>query len=448
MNEITFSIGKSTAPLPPKLPGAPVLGNALSLLNRPEQFLAKSYESYGPVYQIAILGKPIFVLAGKEANRFAQRNGGTVFSHEDLFSDLAVELGSNRNMIAIEGELHALYRKTAKGGYSRNAIMRDMDVVFRDVDAFIEAKGIGDKFEVFPAMQQLISIQLGKMALNYDVSDNIHVLQDFMRRLLYIEVSKIWPKWFKRLPGYRKSHQSTLDLANMIVEWHLKHPPGKNRDRDIVDDFLEGHNQYPDKISMADVRSAALGPILAGQDTVAGTTAYMLYAVCKNDSIYDKVQAEVDSLFGKGEINPADLRAAKTLHEVAIETMRVFPVAPFVPQITVKEFEFAGYRIPEGAMVYLAQSVIHFLEENFEAPFEFRIDRGRPTKPSEISPFGLGPHVCIGAGMGEAQIMLNVARLLYRADFSIYPMNYEIKSKALPPSPKDFRLKIVGKRNR
>ena len=447
MSEITFSIGKTTAPLPPKLRGYPLIGNSLSLVNRPEKMLVKGYREFGPVYQIEVMGKPIFVLAGKEANRFAQRNGGTVFSHEELFADLAVELGSQRNMIAIEGGLHTLYRKTAKEGYSRKAIIGDMDIVFQDVDAFLDKHKVGDVFEVFPEMQRLISIQLGKMAMNYDVTDHIDILQDFMRRLLYIEVSKIWPKWFKKLPGYKNTHQATLDLANTIVEWHLQNPPGEIRERDIVDDFLAGHNEHPDKISMADVRSAALGPILAGQDTVAGTTAYMLYAVCKHADVYHAVQAEVDVLFGKEEIRAADLRAANALHQVAIETMRLYPVAPFVPQIVVQEFEFGGYRIPEGAMVYLAQSVIHFLEENFEDPFEFRIDRAKPTKPSAISPFGLGPHICIGAGMGEVQIMLNVARLLHKANFSIDPTHYEIRSKALPPSPKGFNLKVVQKRH-
>ncbi|HKJ26399.1 MAG TPA: cytochrome P450, partial [Anaerolineales bacterium] len=156
------------------------------------------------------------------------------------------------------------------------------------------------------------------------------------------------------------------------------------------------------------------------------------------------IMEEVDTLFSKDEINASDLRNAETLHAAAIETMRLYPVAPFVPQISVQEFEYAGYRVPSGTRVYLAQSVIHFLEENFEDPFTFRLDRENKTKPSDISPYGLGPHICIGAGMGEVQIMLNIARLLYRGNFSITPNSYEMVSKALPPSPKNFFVTFEG----
>jgi cytochrome P450 len=446
MSDKIFKIGKTQSPPPPKVRKTLFLGNALDIFNRPEIFLADSYKKHGPIYQIDLLGKAIIVLAGKEANKFAQRNGGEVFSHEDIFFDLAQELGSSRNMIALEGDLHNLYRKTAKAGYSRKAMVQAMQVVFDEVDTFVEQLEIGDVFEVFPKVQQLISIELGKIAMNIDVSEQIEDLQVFMRQLLYIEVSKIWPKWFKKLPRYRRTHKITLELANQIVQQHIDNPPGPDRASDLVDDFLAAHRQQPDNISIADVRSAALGPILAGQDTVAGTTAYMLYAILKHPAIYEQIVAEVDELISKEEIGSSDLRQAATLHAAAIETMRLYPVAPFVPQMCVKEFEFAGFRVPSGSMVYLAQSVIHFLEENFEDPLEFRLDREKATKPSDISPFGLGPHICIGAGMGEVQIMLNIARLLYKGAFTISPSTYQISSKAIPPSPRDFYVEFKGKR--
>lgn len=446
MENTSTAIGPTPAPLPPKIKQLPLLGNALEILNRPKEFLVRAYQEHGPIYRIGLMGQDITVLAGKEANSFAQKNGGEIFSHHDIFKDLALELGSSRNLIALEGETHKLYRKTANRGYSRGAIFQALAVIFDQVDAFTEQLTPGQMFEVFPAAQQLISIELGKIAMQIDVSEEIEDLQAFMRMLLYIEVSKIWPKWFKKLPRYRRTRKITLELADKIVQWHLDNPPGEDRPNDLVDDFLAAHAEHPDQVSMADVRSAALGPILAGQDTVAGTTAYMIYAILKHPAIYQKIMDEVNALFSRDEITSKDLRTAETLHAAAVETMRLYPVAPFVPQMCVQEFEYAGYRVPAGTMVYLAQSVIHFLPENFADPFSFRLDREQPTKPRDISPFGLGPHICIGAGMGEVQIMLNVARLLYRGKFSITPSDYEMVSKALPPSPKNFFIQYEGPR--
>ena len=446
MENISYTLGKNDAPLPPKAKRLPILGNTLNILNQPKQFLAEAYQTYGPVFRISLLGQDITVLAGKEANKFAQRNGGEVFSHHDLFKDLALELGSPHNMIALEGDIHKLYRKTAQSGYSRSALFPKMQIVFDEIDNFIDALEQGEVFEVFPIAQQLISIELGKIAMTYDVTEQIEDLQAFMRQLLYIEVSKIWPKWFKIFPRYQRTHKLTLALAEEIVQWHLDNPPSEERQSDLVDDFLEAHHNHPNEISMADVHSAALGPILAGQDTVAGTTAYMIYAILKHPAVHQQILDEVDILFSNQEIGTKEIRAAKTLHATAAETMRLYPVAPFVPQICVQEFEFAGYRIPAGTTVYLAQSVIHFLPENFEEPYKFRLNREKPTKQRDISPYGLGPHTCIGAGMGELQIMLNVARLLHKGNFSITPNNYKMVSKALPPSPKNFFVQFEGKR--
>src|SRR5260221_9635170 len=95
---------------------------------------------------------------------------------------------------------------------------------------------------------------------------------------------------------------------------------------------------------MHEGQAAALGPFLAGQDTVAGTSAFMLYAIISNPEIYARVQTEVDALFANGIPAATDFRNAEALHNTAIETMRRYPVAPFMPQHISQDFEYGGFR--------------------------------------------------------------------------------------------------------
>jgi cytochrome P450 len=193
------------------------------------------------------------------------------------------------------------------------------------------------------------------------------------------------------------------------------------------------------------VHAAALGPFLAGQDTVAGTSAFMLYAIISNPEIYARVQTEVDALFANGIPAATDFRNAEALHNTAVETMRRYPVAPFMPQHISQDFEYSGYRMEKGEPIYVAQTITHFLPEFFEDPFTFNIDRPKP-KAQTYAPFGVGPHTCIGAGMGELQIMVHIASLLHQAKYELAQPNYILKTKTLPPAPANFRLKIIEKR--
>src|SRR5690349_12293951 len=90
-------------PLPPLVSGLPVFGNALSLGQDPVQFLLRSYQQYGSIFRIRVFGKTVTVLAGKEANLFAQREGAKMLSNEVVFDGLIRELGTKHNMANLEG---------------------------------------------------------------------------------------------------------------------------------------------------------------------------------------------------------------------------------------------------------------------------------------------------------------------------------------------------------
>ena len=440
-----WNIGDTQAPLPPLVPGAPLVGHALSLAKDPVRFLVRLYEKYGPVFRIRIMNQTVTVLAGLDANRFAAQQGKNIFTNHDVFVDLANELGSSKNMIMLEGDEHKFFRKTAHDGYSRSTMAASMPHVVDVVTDFLSQQKPGSTFDVFPTFQRLISLQLGRVSANIKADEYINDLQTFMRYLLNVYLAGSWPRFFLKSPRYLRTKSIAHEFARKVVSDHQANPPSQDRPRDLIDDFLQAHQENPDLMPMHAVYAAALGPFLAGQDTVAGTSAFMMYAIVSNPDIYARVQHEVDILLANGVPDISEFRNAETLHNTAIETMRRYPVAPFMPQHVTQTFEYGGYRIESGQQVYVAQGLTHFLPEFFEDPFTFNIDRPKP-KAQTFAPFGVGPHICIGAGMGELQIMLHVATLLHQAKYEITPRDYQLKTKPLPPAPANFHLKLVEKR--
>jgi cytochrome P450 len=161
--------------------------------------------------------------------------------------------------------------------------------------------------------------------------------------------------------------------------------------------------------------------------------------------VRERIQHEVDAVYADGVPDAARFRHAATLARAVKEAMRLYPVAPFLPKVAATEFEFGGYRVPKGTDVYQFHTRSHFEAEHYENPWEFDIDRPTP-KAAAYAPFGVGPHTCIGAGMGELQVICNVAALMHHGAWEVVPKGYTVTRNVLPMSPRGFRLRLVGRR--
>jgi len=135
------------------------------------------------------------------------------------------------------------------------------------------------------------------------------------------------------------------------------------------------------------------------------------------------------------------------------ETLRLHPVAVSQIRIAQRDFEYGGHVIPAGETVHCAVTVPHFLEEFFPDPMTFDIDRytddrREHARPGAYSPFGRGPHTCLGKGIADVQMTLTAARLFHRLDLALPSPDYVLRRKAAPaPGPAaSFAVRVIGRR--
>jgi len=193
---------------------------------------------------------------------------------------------------------------------------------------------------------------------------------------------------------------------------------------------------------------------VAGLDTVANTISAMLYCVLKDKEVLRRVTAEADALFAKPELVESDVLKLPAINGAIQEAMRLYPIAVAQMRTANRDFDFQGYRIKANEMLFIGTSVPHFMEEYFPNPEKFDIDRyERPRaehlRPGAYSPFGRGPHACLGKGLAEVQMALTMARLFHRLDMELDPPDYVLKTKTAPtPGPSmKFAIKVKGLRN-
>lgn len=438
--------------VPPCVPGLAILGNALALNRNPLAFFVQAYQQYGPVYRIRALQREILVLAGLEANQFMTRHGDEYLGSQELFGNFAAEMDTEIFLVAMDGSEHRHLRGEMRDGYSRDAFFRYLPEVGNLVKQTAREWSRTPNLPVTRAMQRLIGRQLGVALANFDTDPYFDDLTYFLNMIMNACVMKTIPRFMLKSPLYRRAKARVVEMAREIVRRHREEPiPG--RAPDLIDDLLTATTEDGKPLPEGAIIAATIGPMIAGIDTAANTTSFMLYNLLKHPDILDRVQREVDAVMSRGNPASQDFRAMPALHAAALETMRMYPVAFAIPRTCIKPFQFKGYPVQVGREVFVASGVAHYLPEHYPEPYTFDIDRSAPPrnehrKAGAFVPYGLGAHTCLGAGIAEVQIMYTVAVLLHHFSVKLDPPNYQLGVRYLPlPRPdQHFRVRVEPRR--
>jgi len=302
-------------------------------------------------------------------------------------------------------------------------------------------------------MRRLVAEQLGRLLLGVSPGE---YLDDFVTYLntTIVNTLKVGNKSGDRFdsPAYQRAVERVNEFGRLAYEAHLRHPQ-PNGTPDMIDDAMRETAQYPEAYRRAILEHVALGPMLAGIDTVANSLSFMLYALLAHPDVRLQVQAEVDAAWGQGTLSWEQLKQMPDLQGVMMETLRRYPVAGGHRARVARPLTLAGYRLVPGDDVEVAMTVPHFLEELYPNPMLFDLDRFRPPrnehrKPGAYAPFGLGDHTCLGAGIAKVQLMVTMATLLSNYTLQCDPPDYQlvIEHHPTPVPGNHFQVKVAERR--
>lgn len=208
-----------------------------------------------------------------------------------------------------------------------------------------------------------------------------------------------------------------------------------------------------------------------------------MYNIAKYPEIQEKVQKEVDEVFAMSRSEPttlAKLNELTYLELVIKETLRLYPSVPIIGRLASEDIELSGSQclnqyqklmiqapnsflsivisankriVPKGANVLIPILPMHYDDEIFDAPREFRPKRfleERSTKtvnPFAYVPFSAGPRNCIGQKFAMYELKSIVSKILRNFEISVTKqhMNEDmppvIAELILRPGPINFYFK-------
>lgn len=442
----------------PKVPGLPLLGNTLDMARDPAKFFLDCYRKHGPVFRVSVAGHKYVVIAGAEAANFmGTREGRDCLRSKEFWQGLVKEFDATCVLPGVDGEKHKQLRDIMRRGYGRDAIRgRFMEVIGITDRGLAHDWHAGELAPVVLNMQYLVLSQLGTLLTDMAPREYMHDIRNVILYILNVLVTRQRPKVMLHLPEYRKAKRRMTELGDkMVARGHERYGKLPEDKCVLTDDIMKANIEHPDIIPDQDLLLTLTGPYVAGLDTVANTEAAIVYCVLKHPEVKRRLLAEVDEVFSRGDIDESEfMKSTPVVQGAVMEAMRLYPIAVAQMRTANKDFEFAGHLIHEGEMLYVATSVPHFMGEYYPEPEKFDIDRyqkprSEHLKPGVYSPYGRGPHTCLGKSLAEVQLALTIARLFYKLDLELETPDYVLKTKTAPtPGPAmSFKVRVVGQRH-
>lgn len=441
---------------PPLVAAPPLIGNTLSMARDPADFFTRCYRQYGPAFRIRVLGREQTVIAGPEAAVFmGTAEGRECLRSREFWQGLTSEYGAQRTLTGEDGEVHKEMRAVLRRGYSRQAIANHYDEVLAITEAALDRDWKpGGRVRVVPAMQYLVVDQLGTLLTGEAPQEYVEDIRLLITVILNVLVTKQRPRILLQDPRYRRAKARVNELGQAMIAQRRGLPLPPPAQRTLIDDVMAAHVERPDLFPESDLVLTLTGPYVAGLDTVANTLAATVYAVLKDPHVLARVTADADALFDGGVIDEKTLTTGIPAINGAIsEAMRLYPIAVAQMRTATRDFEFEGMQIEADEMLYVATSVPHFMEEFFPDPYRFDIDRYAKPRAEDraagaYSPFGRGPHLCLGKALAEVQMALTIASLFHRRSLRLPSPDYTLKTKTAPtPGPsRRFAVKVTSRR--
>ena len=168
--------------------------------------------------------------------------------------------------------------------------------------------------------------------------------------------------------------------------------------------------RHDDGSPMGDVelRDELLTVVGAGHETTATALAWAMERLLRTPRVLARLRESVAA--GEDDYLDATVK----------ETLRVRPVIVDVARRLTAPVEIAGYKLPAGSFVLPAIGAVHFREDVFPDPDQFRPERFLDGKAENYAwiPFGGGVRRCVGAAFAEYEMRIVLREFVERAELS------------------------------
>jgi cytochrome P450 len=430
---------------PPLVKSLPLIGPVREFLGDVHPYLNEQRRIHGDAFRLRVVGREMTCLCGDDAIALLDR--GSVLRTGESMHVLDSELQSCLPS-TFDGPQHRMFRRAHLDFLTANLESKRRGDIQERLEHHTAEWKVGDSVDVLHEAQ-VQTVDVLSVLLNGEPFP-------FTKKELALTVHMlIWatygnlPSWLLKFPNYlsikKKIRQHMIGLIERI-----------RSDPERASSTLAGRYldlEPPtgrDRWENGDLAAVPYSAYLAGFDTVASASSFLIYQLLTHPEHLQKVREEYDRLAADddGSVAPAK---QKHMRAAFLETVRLNPPGTVVIRYADRDFEFGQYTIRKGDEVIVMIASDHLDETIFENPTQFDPTRffGEGSSPlkRKVRPFGSGGHRCTGAVLGELIAVEMASYWVNRFDLEIVPKGYVPRAVARPfTQPVGLKVKVLARR--
>jgi cytochrome P450 len=419
------------------------VGNALQI--KPDRLhldLERLSAIHGPVFRMTLGPMRVMILSDHQQVQEVLKARPSHFSRPTHLRNIATEMGLPMGVFGAEGAQWQAQRRMVMASFSPQHVRAYLPALQR------VATRLRRRWQQAAHEQQPIALHEDLMRFTVDVIAGLafgaevntveggeDVIQRHLNAIfpaLYRRIVAVLPtwRWFpsaedRQLQRSLVEVRAAIDTFIAQARQRLHDDPARRvQPPNLLEAMLvaaEASTRAGDgQLSDADVAANVLAMLLAGEDTTAHTLAWLLAMLNAHPAAMARARAEVEQAQAThGAMTLAQLEALPFLDACIHETMRLKPVAPYLPVEVVQDTIVANVLVPAGVQIWCLMRHDSLSDQHFDLAAQFRPERWLdPSAADAVSgkriamPFGAGPRICPGRYLAILEMKLLMSMLL------------------------------------
>jgi cytochrome P450 family 135 len=386
--------------------------NGIRLTRDPLGFIRDYHRRYGAVASSRFPGIGLLIhVADPELIREVFAGDGSVFHAGEANATVLEPTVGRNSLLTLDEQPHMRQRKLLLPPFHGSNVSRWGEAI-RDIAALdIESWPLGRAFSLRTRTQR-ITLDVILRAV-FGVRDEARfrraqgLVAEFAQRAHAISLFQFarhdlgpWSPWAR----FKRARAALDEFLYEEIGLRRREATTLERD-DVLSLLLQAVDEGGQPMSDEELRDELVTVIGAGHETTATALAWAFERTLRNPRVLERLQASLD----EGD---------EYLDATIKETLRVRPVITDAARRLTRAIELGGYELPAGAVVMPSIAAVHFREDLYTEPDEFRPERflEGAAEPYAWIPFGGGVRRCIGASFAQFEMRVVMRAILETAE--------------------------------
>jgi pentalenene oxygenase len=387
-----------------------------------------SLPAHGDVVRVQIGSVPVYVPCSPEATRHLLADLRT-FDTGGLVYDNAREV-LGEGLVTSRHAAHQRQRRMIQPAFHKQRLAGYADIMVEQAAAEIDSWPDGEAIDVNARMLTISARATTRVLFSSDAAGiRADEAGDLLRAWL---AGMFWriadPTGLAaRLPTQtNRRYRHAVSRMHAAVDQTVEAYRAEGADHgDLLSMLLSARDEDGDVLSTAEIHDQVITFFTGGTESTATAVTWALHTLSTQPDLAHRVEEEVRSALGHGEVGWNTLPHLGLTRSVILEMLRVYPPIWLFTRIATRDAELNGYRIPAGSNLLCSPYLVHHLcpeEDDSGCDPDRWLGADPPQRfTGAYIPFGGGVRKCIADEFSLTEATLVLALVIARVGLEPVP---------------------------